>query len=214
MPRRPLVVVRVGVIVAAARAADDRNGTGDAIEARRLPSIEAALSCAMSRSDILRLGVIPALITIPLTAVRAWLEVGHPGAALTRLVSLNVVGFLWIVCLALRLRRQGARFRAYLSVLAAFCAIYRGAIGAVYALAWAQNWQTSGGSPLRYQREMIDAFTQMGIDAPEHASAVLVFVCSGLVPIVTHTILGSVVWLVIRFCVRPAGPSPALRGTR
>lgn len=48
----------------------------------------------------------------------------------------------------------------------------------------------------------------MKIDAPEHASAALVFACSGIVPIVTHICLGGVIWLAGRFFVKPGGVSP------
>ena len=48
----------------------------------------------MPRSNVIRYGVIPALITIPLTALRAWLEVNHPGETITKLVSLNIKLFV------------------------------------------------------------------------------------------------------------------------
>jgi hypothetical protein len=161
----------------------------------------------MLQSNVIRYGVIPALITIPLTALRAWLEVNHPGETITKLVSLNVLALIWIIYCAVRMRRSGARIGAYLAVVAVFSVIYRVAISAVYALAWAQEWKTPGGAPTRYQREMIDAFTEMKIAAPEQASAGLVFAFTSFFPIVTHIVVGAIIWFVIKLFVKPSGLS-------
>jgi hypothetical protein len=161
----------------------------------------------MPRSNVIRYGVIPALITIPLTALRAWLEVNHPGEMITKLVSLNVLALIWIIYVAVRMRRSGARIGAYLAVVAVFAVIYRVAISAVYTLAWAQNWKTAGGTPTRYQREMIDSFAQMKIEAPEQASAGLVFAATSFFPIVMHVVVGTIIWFVVKLFVKPSGSS-------
>src|SRR5215213_6458436 len=117
----------------------------------------------MAQSNVIRYGVIPALITIPLTGLRAWLEINHPGEMITKLVSLNVLALIWIIYVAVQMRRSGARIGSYLAVVAVFSLIYRAAISAVYALAWAQKWKTADGSMTRYQREMIEGLTKMNV---------------------------------------------------
>ena len=161
----------------------------------------------MPRSNVIRYGVIPALITIPLTGLRAWLEVNHPGELITKLVSLNVLALIWIIYVAVQMRRSGARIGAYLAVLAVFSVIYRMVISAVYALAWAQNWKTTGGALTRYQREMIDALTQMKLAAPEQASAGMVFAVTSFFPIVMHIVVGTIIWFIIKLFVKPSGSS-------
>jgi hypothetical protein len=159
----------------------------------------------MPQSNVIRYGVIPALVTIPLTGLRAWLEVTHPGEMITKLVSLNVLALIWIIYVAVQMRRSGARIGAYLAVVAVFSVIYRVVISAVYALAWAQKWKTSGGALTRYQREMIDAFTEMKIEAPEQASAGLVFAFTVFFPIVMHIVVGTIIWFIIKLFVKPSG---------
>jgi hypothetical protein len=161
----------------------------------------------MPRSNVIRYGVIPALITIPLTALRAWLEVNHPGEMITKLVSLNVLALVWIIYVAVQMRRSGARVGAYVAVLAVFSVIYRLAISAVYALAWAQKWKTAGGAPTRYQREMLDGLTQMKIEAPEQASAGLVFAFTSFFPIVMHIVVGTVIWFIVKLFVKQSAPA-------
>jgi hypothetical protein len=123
---------------------------------------------------------------------------------ITKLVSLNVLALLWIVYVAVRMRRSGARIGAYLAVVAVFSVIYRVVISTVYALAWTQQWKTPAGAPTRYQREMVEAFTQMKIEAPEQASAGLVFAATSVVPIVTHIAVGAIIWFIIKLLVKPS----------
>lgn len=161
----------------------------------------------MVRSNMFRLGVVPALITIPLTALRAWLEVDQPGGTITKLLSLNVLALIWIIFVAVRMRRSGARIGAYVAVVAVFSVLYRLAISAVYALAWAQEWRTAMGTVTRYQRDMIEAFTRMEIAAPEQVSAGLVFAFTAAFPIVAHVVAGTIIWFVVKLLVKPAAPA-------
>jgi hypothetical protein len=161
----------------------------------------------MHQSRVIRYGVIPALITIPLTGLRAWLEVHHPGEMITKLVSLNVLALIWIIYFAVQMRRSGARIGAYLAVLAVFSVIYRLVISAVYALAWAQEWRTSAGELTRYQREMIEGLTQMKIEAPEQASAGMVFAFTSFFPIVVHIVGGTIIWFIVKLIVKPSASS-------
>ncbi len=167
----------------------------------------------MHRSNVVRLAVVPGLITVPLTALRAWLEVNHPGEGITTLVSLNGLALAWILAFAVMMRRGGRRFAAFFFTLSVFCTIYRLAIGVVYTLAWAQSWRTVTGNPTRYQRDMIDAFAQMKLESPEQASAGLVFACTALFPIVTQLVFGCITWLLVRLLVKPARvPAMPLEG--
>ena len=58
---------------------------------------------------------------------------------------------------------------------------------------------------------MIDAFTQMKIPAAKlpampaswQASAGMVFAVTSVVPIVTHLVVGTVIWFVIKLFVKP-----------
>ena len=52
---------------------------------------------------------------------------------------------------------------------------------------------------------MIDAFTQMKIEAPEQASAGMVFAVTAFFPIVMHIVVGTVIWFIIKLFVKPSG---------
>jgi hypothetical protein len=150
----------------------------------------------MSASPVVRFGLIPALVSLPLTAVRAWLETAHPESLATKLLSVFVLGLAWFFVSAALILRQRGSFKTFLKTAAVFCALFRAGIAVPYALAWTQSWTTPEGAPARYVVQIRDMTKG---EMPADASFLRVFLFFWVAPAIVHVAMACVAWLIVRF---------------
>ncbi len=141
-------------------------------------------------TPIVRFGLVPGLILLPLTVLRAWLEVNHPDAAAMKVLSVFALGALWIILSSILMLRAGHSLWSMIKTAAVFAFIYRGAIAAAYALAWAYRWKTPSGGPTRYEVQLRE------FKMPEDASPWLVLVFNWVMPALIHVAFAALVWFI------------------
>jgi hypothetical protein len=158
----------------------------------------------MASKSAIVYGLVPGLATVPLTALRAYFEIEKPDSIATKAVSVFVLGLLWILVSAWLYLRSGEALKRYLGAAAIFAFVYRGAVGAVSALAWANKWTTVGGGPTRYETQIADMVKD---GAPIGEGFFPAFAFCGLLPFAVHVLFALVAWtLVWAFGFRRARP--------
>ncbi len=160
----------------------------------------------MTTRPLLAYGLVPALITFPLTALRTWLEINDPDAPVMKFLSVFALGLVWLVVSAVLMLRGGAALKSYVGTAAIFSFAYRAAIGASYALAWTDKWRTPAGLPTRYETQIAEMTKG---EMPVDAGFLRVFTFFTLVPAVVHVVIGIVAWFVA-WAIAFRGKRPAV----
>lgn len=160
----------------------------------------------MSNRPLLAYGLIPALLSVPLTALRTWLEINHPDAAAMKFLSVFLLGLVWLIVSAVLMLRGGAALKSYVATAAIFSFVYRAAIGASYALAWTEKWRTPAGLPTRYETQIAEMTKG---EMPVDASFWRVFAFFTLAPAAVHVVIGVVAWFAT-WAIAFRGKRPAV----
>ena len=155
------------------------------------------------RPFLVPLVLVPAVLLLVVTVVRAWLEVNAPDTA--KFVSANVLSLVWLVAAPIVLLRRGASLGVGIGVAALFLLLFRLPVGIVYGLAIGQGWTVAEtGEPVRY---VVQAEADIGADPSPWiavAANTLMPVAFGLVPFL-------VVWIVA-WAIAFRGARPLARG--
>lgn len=146
-------------------------------------------------------GLLPALATVPVTALRAWLEVRRPDVAWIGVVSAFVPAIAWLTYLGVRAARRGGSFKELIGTAALFALVNRGAIGAAYALAWTVPWTRPDGGPTRYALQVME-MSKGRWDMPPDASFLRVWSYTTLFPCVAHVLFPALVFAITRGILR------------
>ena len=143
------------------------------------------------QSTYLKFAVIPGLILLAVSVVRARLEISDPDGAFTHAMSANYPTVVILLTWPVLLMRKGLALRQYLGVMAATIFLIRFPIAVIYSMAVAQSWTVEGTEePVRY-------VVQNTSKAGEVAGAVRVFAETLLAPTVSGVIASCLLWSII-----------------
>ncbi len=108
--------------------------------------------------------IVPVFLLSLVTFARAWMEITSPSATLTKLLSPNTLGVLWILVTPFLLMRKGMTLLQGMAAGLLFLLFYRLPIGFIYAMAWAGDWTVQGTlTPVCYVTQTPLGFTTMEI---------------------------------------------------
>lgn len=142
------------------------------------------------KNDILKLAVIPGLVLLVVTIVRARLEITSPDSALTHALSANYATLIVLVVWPILMLAAGASLKRYLWVMAAYLLFVRLPIAVVYTMSVAQDWRVEAtGEAARYTVQV----------TPEGGtpSALLVFLGTFSFPFLGTLIASVITWSLV-----------------
>lgn len=103
------------------------------------------------KPSLVKYAVVPALVLLPVTVARAWLELNHPEWTLTKLVSVNAVTGVLVIDYIVLFLLNNVAFKRFVAIVATMLLGIRLPIGIAYGLAMAQHWTVAGtDDPVRY----------------------------------------------------------------
>lgn len=150
--------------------------------------------------------VVPGLVLLAVTIIRARLEISDPDALLTHIVSVNYPTLVILVLWPLLMMAQGLSLKQYAAVMALLLLLVRLPIAVVYTMAYDQGWTVEAtGEPVRYILQV----TEGGAEPATPVVFLGTFFFPFTAILISSIITWSLVWLIGYRGRRPFAAAPA-----